>query len=219
MSDGEARLLTWLAVASALTVALLAVRRELRPVARVAASTQVQGAEVDGWDSLGQTGHRRGPPNARVTLVEFADFQCPLCARFANGALPKALGQFPREVAHVYRHWPLPYHPFATQAAGASECAGEQDRFWEFHDLLYAQQDSIGVKPFDRFANDAGVPDIPRFRECLDSGRWGDRVAEDAQLARAIGAKGTPAFLVNGKLFSGAADSARLVELINLALP
>src|SRR6202000_2792345 len=106
----------------------------------------------------------------------------------------------------VFRHWPLPYHKFAYQAAKAAECAGQQGTFESFHDLVYKKADSLGLKTFHAFAVDAGIRDTVRFDACLDDPKPSGAVEQDIAAARALGAIGTPALVINGMFFSRAPD-------------
>ncbi|HET9426535.1 MAG TPA: thioredoxin domain-containing protein [Gemmatimonadaceae bacterium] len=160
-----------------------------------------------------------GRADARVTIVEVSDFQCPFCARFALTALPAIRRRYPDDVAVVYRHWPLSIHPFAFDAAVASECAAAQGRFEPFHDALFRDQDSIGTRPFERFAVDAGVTDTAAFRLCRTSPQAAARVESDRRAALALGAGGTPSFVVNGYLLHAPLDSALLDSIVRAARP
>lgn len=172
---------------------------------------------VANWDEIMGAGNRIGGVDAPVTIVEFSDFQCPYCAQFALDVLRPARRGRPGDVALIYRHWPLSIHSHAFDAAIASECAAAQGRFEPFHDALFAGQDSIGLLPFEHFAADAGVPDIAAFKACRADGAIARRVERDRDLARAIGARGTPTFVVNGYLMRAPLDSARLDSIIRAA--
>jgi protein-disulfide isomerase len=174
-------------------------------------------AVVADWSALQRSGYRIGPLSAPVTIVEFSDFQCPVCAQFANEVLRPALRDHPGLVSVIYRHWPLSIHPFAFEAAVAAECAGRQDRFEAFHDALFRAQDSIGHRSFARFALDVGVRDTARFNDCLGDTAVSKQVEKDREAARAVGARGTPAFIVNGYLLRAPLDRARLDSIIDAA--
>src|SRR5450432_1686988 len=129
---------TVVAVLCALTVAGLRLREYLRPVPQPGASVAVS---VKNWRELGSVGLRVGPQDALVTVVEFSDFQCPFCRR-AAGELRTLRERYPRDLAVVYRHFPI--HDFARAAASAASCADRQGAFQAMHDTLFAQVDSIG---------------------------------------------------------------------------
>ena len=145
-----------------------------------------------------------GPANARVVMVEFADFQCPYCARFAQDTLPQIIADYGDRVLFVFRNFPLSFHADAYHAAEAAECAYQQDAFWQYHDMLFASQGALGVDSLQRYALAVGL-DMTAFNDCLDSGETaaavdadiaaGQQAASDAGLTQF----GTPAFFINGK--------------------
>lgn len=159
--------------------------------------------DIDDWESLTDRGHRKGPDDALVTIVEFADFQCPYCAR-AESEIEALMRAYPDNVALVYRHFPLTkVHPHAKQAAIAAECAGDQGHFWEMTRELYSAQDSIGIVQWSWFAERINILNMDDFVACVENERFGGRIQEDIRAAKGLGANGTPTFVVNGKMFSG----------------
>ncbi len=154
-----------------------------------------------------------GPPDARVTIVEFSDFQCPFCQR-AGPVLKEVLARYPQDVRLVYRQLPLDnLHPRARAAAEASLCADDQDRFWPYHDRLFENPRAFSQEDLVRHASELGL-DVERFRRCVTERTFQARVQEDADAAAAAGIGGTPAFLVNGVLLSGARPASAFVQLI-----
>lgn len=146
----------------------------------------------------------RGSPAAPVVLVEFADYECPYCQK-AQPLLERLRTEFPDKLAFVYKDVPLPMHPRAQKASEAARCAGEQGKYWEFHDWLFrAQQlDLADLKTQARSLQlDAG-----KFDKCLDSGSQAARVQADLNEAQALGLPGTPAFFVNGRLLNPTAPA------------
>jgi protein-disulfide isomerase len=198
--------------ACAFVLTALLVRREM--TSRSPRAPFGQDRQVPDWVEVKSVGHRIGPDSAPVTIVEFSDFQCPYCARFARQLLPAVLRRPDRAITVVFRHWPLSIHPFATDAAVAAECAGAQQRFEAFHDALFANQDSIGVWSFDRFAELAGIPNLPRFSQCRSGQEARAVVERDRKAAMALDARGTPTFIVNGVMLSGALDAARIDSIV-----
>jgi protein-disulfide isomerase len=148
-----------------------------------------------------------GSRTARVTIVEFADFQCPFSARAQTtlAALRQMYG--PDELRIVWKNDPLPFHhnarPAALAAAAVFELAGA-DAFWKFHDKLFANQQSLVTENLEAWAAEAGVTDLAAFRAGIASGRWADPVDADLRDAKSVGASGTPVFYVNGTLLNGA---------------
>ena len=144
----------------------------------------------------------RGNVNAPVTIVEFSDFQCPFCGR-ARPTVNKVRETYGDKVRILFRDFPLQMHAQATKAAEAAACAGDQGKFWEMHDWMFANQGKLQVTDLKQRATDMGLKtDV--FGECLDSGkyasRWQQGLADGAQ----YGVSGTPAFFINGRPLMGA---------------
>lgn len=200
----------------AILVTAVVIRGEvLRPKTQSQSRAQVR--QIQDWRSYGAAGHRVGPADARVNIVEFADFQCPACRTFA-GTLKALRGEYPRDVAVTYRHAPLPNHPFAIAGALASECAADQGRFKEFHDALFVDQGAIGLAPWTRFATSAEVPDVPAFERCVSTSAPNARIARDTLDAARLGVVGTPTVLVNGTAITGAPPLDSLRALVQRSL-
>ncbi len=163
-------------------------------------------------------GPSQGPADAPVTIVEFSDYQCPFCRR-AEPTIERVLEAYPDKVRFVYRHYPLDrIHPLARGAAEAAACAAAQDRFWPFHEQVFAG-DASQLEPADLegFAEKAGL-DMERYRKCVADRETRDEVAADLAAGSAAGVSGTPAFFVNGILLSGARPYEDFVKLIESEL-
>lgn len=159
-----------------------------------------------------------GPEDAAVTIEEFADFECPYCGRYAAETLPRIKEAYGDRVRYIYRDFPLTgIHQFAQKAAEAAQCAHEQGLFWEYHDLLIANQDALTVPDLKRYAGEVGM-DTGMFDECLDSGRTTREVLLDVQDGQQAGVSGTPAFVINGLLVSGAQPFEQFQLVIDQAL-
>lgn len=143
-----------------------------------------------------------GDESAALTVVEYSDFQCPFCKRAAPD-LRKLVESYPAAVRLVWRHFPLPGHDNAQAAAEAAACAGEQRVFWEYHDLLFANQGSLGSSDLRRHAAEVGL-DMSQFNECVESHRYQSTVAEDVADGTELGISATPAIFINGRLIMGA---------------
>ena len=151
-----------------------------------------------------------GPEDAPVKLVVFSDFECPFCKRF-NTSLDRLREdeEYADRIQFVFRHYPLRgLHPSAQKAAEASICAGDQDRFWEFHDALWTD-DSFDPDTLEQHARLLGL-DTDTFTECLNSGRYYDRVQADLEAAMELGQTGTPAVFTNGRYIGGALSFQQL---------
>jgi len=161
--------------------------------------------------------HLRGARAAQVTLVEYGDFQCPYCAR-AHAALTELMQQHGERLALVYRHLPLTdLHPFAAPAAVAAEAAGAQGKFWEMHDALFEQQDRLDEDALPALAASLGL-DQQRFARDLADGGLRARVDAQAAQGRALGARSTPTFFINGEQYHGDSDHASLAAAVTRAL-
>ncbi len=157
-----------------------------------------------------------GDKNAPVTLVEFSDFECPYC-RVLHPTIGQALEEFDGKVRFVYKHLPLSFHPQAENAALASECANEQDKFMEYADILFEKQEewsgTEGTSLFKRYATTARL-NTKEFNICLDSQRYKEKVSSDAQEAQEFGISGTPGMFVGGQFLGGAAQYETLQAMI-----
>lgn len=161
--------------------------------------------------------HVRGPDEALVTLVEYGDYECPYCGR-AEPIVRELVATFSQDLRYVYRHLPLEdVHPHAQLAAESAEAAGAQGRFWEMHDLLFADQSAL--EPADLRARAARLElDVELFWEEVRTRVYARRVAEDVRSAEESGVAGTPTFFINGLRHQGAYDVETLSEAIRLAL-
>jgi protein-disulfide isomerase len=150
----------------------------------------------------------RGDQNAPITIVEFSDFQCPFCARFHTQTLPLILEQYVEtgKVKLVYRDFPIQnIHPNAISAAVASECAHEQDKYWEYHDALFENQQvwnnaetTSTITIFKEFATKLEL-NQEQFNSCLDSGKYIDEISNDLKDGRNYGITGTPGFFIGNE--------------------
>lgn len=164
------------------------------------------------------TDYIRGNKDAKVTLVEYSDFECPYCAQI-RPTLDKILEQYPNDVRLIYRQYPLSFHAQAQKAAEASECAAEQGKFWEMHDKLFDMNSAgtLSVANFKSAAGDLGLKQS-QFDNCLDTGKYEQKVKNDETEGTQYGVQGTPATFVNGTLVSGAVPIAQFTSIIDAAL-
>lgn len=176
-----------------------------------------QGGEIKVDLQTRNTDHALGSPNAKVVMIEYSDFECPFCGKMFLETLPKLKENFIKtgKVKFIYRHFPLrSIHQYAQKAAEASECAGEQGKFWEYHDYLFEKQNSLGIESFKLWAKELGL-NSGQFDSCLDSGKYISRVDVDYNEGLALGINGTPATFINGKLISGAVPYVEFERMIN----
>jgi len=139
-----------------------------------------------------------GPENAPVTIIEFSDYQCPYCRRWTEQVEKKLLETYGDKLRIVYRDFPLTsIHSEALPAAEAANCAGEQGKYWEYHDALFAQEYGLGEDAYIAYAKDVGL-DIDKFTACVDEHRYRDEVLSDQEYALNLGVRSTPTFFING---------------------
>ena len=167
----------------------------------------------------------RGNPNAKVTIVEYSDFQCPFCKR-SEEAVNEVMKNYGDKIKFVWRNMPLPMHPDAPAAAEASMEAFRQkgsDGFWKMHDLLYAnqpsgqKQDGLKREALDGYAQQLGL-DMNKWKSAMDSGSHKPEVDADAKAGGDVGIQGTPAFLINGYFINGAQPYPKFRKVIDRAL-
>jgi protein-disulfide isomerase len=160
----------------------------------------------------------KGLDNAPVTIVEFSDFQCSFCGRFFHQVLPQIEEEYIKtgKVKFVYRDFPLSFHQYAQKAAEAAECADEQGKFWEYHNILFQKQtewSSGGISKLKEYAQNLGL-DTGKFNECLDSGKYKSEVQKDFMDGSSYGVSGTPAFFINGIKVVGAQPFSAFQQII-----
>lgn len=165
-------------------------------------------------EASGDRGFVRGPKDAPVTIVEFSDFQCPFC-KTANTTIKKLLDMYRGKVRLVFRDYPLAgLHPQAPKAHEAARCAGEQGKFWEYHDLLFERSPRLSPQDLKQYAQRLNL-DGAAFAECLDSGKQAADIDKDVQEGMRRGVTGTPSFFINGRQLVGAQPPARFRRIID----
>ena len=161
--------------------------------------------------------HVRGNPNGKVVIIEYSDFECPFCGRHFP-TINQILTEYGDDVKFIYRHFPLvSIHPNAQKSAEASECAAEQGKFWEYHDILFANQTALTIPSLKQYAGQLGL-NQSQFDSCLDTGKYASKVTAHAQEAQQVGVSGTPGTFVNDELVSGAYPFSTFQQLIEAAL-
>lgn len=149
-----------------------------------------------------------GDKNAPVTLIEWSDYECPFCKRFFDNTLHKIKTKYidTGKVKFVYRDFPLSFHANAMPAAIAAECAREQggdETYFKYHDMIFEKQSLLNTSNFKKFADNLGL-NTDKFNECFDGRKYKDEVDKDFRDGQSVGVTGTPGFLLNGRLISGA---------------
>ncbi len=158
----------------------------------------------------------RGPETAKVTIVEFSDFQCPFCGREAP-VVEKLMKEYDGKVKLVFRQFPLDFHPFAQKAAEAGMCAADQGKFWGLHDKMFGNQEKLAVEDLKAYAKELGL-DQAKFDKCLDSGEKKPAVEADQKAGNEAGVNGTPAFFINGIFINGAQPYEQLKDTVDREL-
>jgi protein-disulfide isomerase len=168
---------------------------------------QVLGAE-DQAEIIKNAGAVKGAEDAKVTMVEFSEYQCPYCKRYVEGAYKQIMENYGRQIRYIFRDYPLPFHQQAQMTAEAARCAGEQGKYWEYHDKLFDEQ--------EKWINQENVQEVlvslatslglnqSQFRDCLTSGKFTQAVKDDFVLGQKVGVQGTPSFFINGQMLVGA---------------
>jgi len=146
----------------------------------------------------------RGPESAAITIVEFADFECPHCAEVAP-QLDKVVDQHKADVRFVFKFYPLPSHPHAEVAARAAVAAMNQGKFWEMHHALFTNQRHLEQTDLDSYAKELGI-DVSRFHADMQSPQTTERIARDKKLGEDLKIGGTPSIFINGRSFDGHQD-------------
>lgn len=140
----------------------------------------------------------KGDRKAKVTLIEFSDYQCPYCGRHFRETQPKLLSDYVQtgKVKYIFRNFPLEsIHPYAFKAAEAAGCAADQGKFWEMHDRLFENQNTLGPKDLVENARTLGL-DLPKFQKCLESGKNAPQIRNDIADGEKAGMNGTPSFFL-----------------------
>ncbi|NLW99291.1 MAG: thioredoxin domain-containing protein, partial [Actinomycetales bacterium] len=157
--------------------------------------------------------HILGPVDAPLTLVEYADYECPFCAQ-VTGVIEEVRAYFGDDLRYVWRHLPLPdVHPHAELAGAAAEAAAAQGRYWEMSELLYTHQDELEPADLTGYAAELGL-DVERFIRDLEEGIYTERVRRDAEGAEASGARGTPTFFIGTRRHVGPYDARSLIAAL-----
>jgi protein-disulfide isomerase len=157
-----------------------------------------------------------GPEDAKVTIVEFSDFQCPFCSKAAD-VVKQLKEKYGTKVRFVFRHFPLPFHQDAHLASQAAVAAGEQGKFFEYHDMLFKNQQKLAKASLEEYAKKLGL-DLNKFKKALDSKSFAKTVDDDIALGKQVAVQGTPTMFLNGERIANPTDFAGLSKQIDQAL-
>lgn len=155
----------------------------------------------------------RGPANAKVTVIEFSDYQCPYCKR-GYDTMKELEKAYPNDVKFVFMNLPLPFHAQAKPAAMAALAAGKQGKFWEYHDALFENQANLGEKLYVELAEKLGL-NIETFKKDMGSEEIKNQVESEMKIASANGIQGTPGYFVNGVAVKGAYPASHFKTIID----
>lgn len=170
---------------------------------------------IDGFPSL-------GPEDAKIVLVEFSDFQCPFCRKFHDETYQSLLDAYPGQIRFVYRNLPLSFHQNAQMSAEAALCAGDQNAYWEMHEVLFANQASLNNPEgttleqavYNQYAQELNL-DVTTFEGCMTSHKFAQFIEEDMAFSTNLGVQSTPTFFVNGLAIVGAQPLSSFQQLID----
>lgn len=158
-----------------------------------------------------------GPKEARITIVEFSDFECPFCKQ-AFPIIRELMVKYGDRVRFIHRDFPITQiHDKAQKAAEAGECADEQGKFWALHDKIFQYAPAIAVSDLKRYAQETGL-DTARFNACLDNAQFAAEVQQDFQDGVALGVRGTPTWFINGKKVEGVIPRESFIKLLDQLL-
>ena len=155
----------------------------------------------------------RGPADAKITIVQFSEFQCPYCKRGAAN-VEEVMKAFPTQVKVVFKNFPLPFHAQAKGAAAAALAAKNQGKFWEMHDLLFANQQALGEEKYLELAKQLGLNE-EQFKTDLTSEKTQKAIEDDSTLGETVGIRGTPGYFINGVQLTGAQPPEAFKPIIN----
>jgi protein-disulfide isomerase len=155
----------------------------------------------------------KGPATAKVTIVEFSDFQCPFCGKVIP-TVKQVEEKYGNDLRLCFKHNPLSFHAFALGAAEVAVEAQAEGKFWEMHDKLFGNQQALDVPALEKYAQEVGM-NPAKAKAAVEQQKYKDRIRNDQTLAAALGASGTPAFFVNGRKLSGAQPVDRFTSLVD----
>jgi protein-disulfide isomerase len=158
----------------------------------------------------------RGAADARITLIEFSDFECPYCSA-AVKQVDAVMAAYPKDVKLIYKQFPLSMHPHAQMAAEASLAANEQGKFWEMYEVLFQNSRRLSAENMLSMAQQIGL-DMNKFKADLDSGKFKSVIQKDLADGDAAGVYGTPAFYINGQQYNGEVTLAALKPILDADL-
>ncbi len=184
----------------------------LRAKARI--TTYLKPPPIQRVDVLMNGAPSKGAEKAPVKIVKFEDFECPFC-KTVQPTLAELLKKYDGKVRLIHKDLPLEaIHPQATLAAEAARCAGDQGKFWQYHDALYGKAPKLGAADLKAYAKEVGL-DTASFDQCVESGKHKNAVQKDLAEGAKLGLTGTPSFFINGREISGAQPAEAFAAIID----
>ncbi|MDE2770924.1 MAG: DsbA family protein [Bacteroidota bacterium] len=210
---------TTVLVVCAVTITAILLRREFFSPDDLTepSPSPIRQLDVDAWRQASENGIILGSSTAKVKIVEFYDYECSFCSR-VRPTLDEIRQKYPAEVAIVHRHFPLSFHTTAYQSAVAAECAHSQGRFEVYHKALFEQQGLSASLDWIGLARVVGMPDLPRFRECVEQRVPSEKIDDDIQLGESLAITAIPTLIVERKLFQGVLTTTELDEIVRRAI-
>jgi protein-disulfide isomerase len=184
----------------ALKASQAAMQKELQEIKNLLLASQAQPqAPVPFRETILaiDSGYVKGNKQAKLVLVEFSEYQCSFCARFARETMPQIEKEYidTGKMRYVFMDFPLAMHAHAQKAAESASCAHEQGKYWEMHERLFANQAALGPEAFLKHAETLGL-DVARFKQCLEGGKYAPKIRAATAEGQKAGVTGTPAFLL-----------------------
>jgi protein-disulfide isomerase len=183
----------------------------LRESAKVTVNLEPPRMKIDIGESPVQ-----GPKEAKVTIIDFSDYQCPFCGQ-ARKTLKKIMDTYGNSIRLVFKDFPMSFHRDAEKAHEAAYCAGDQGKYWSMHELLFTNQNTLKVNNLKYFAKELGL-DMAKFNKCLDDRIHAKRVTKNIEEARKFGVKKAPTFFINGIMLEGVSSFNNFKEIIDAEL-
>ena len=194
------------------------VLKDRRSISRIAANTHVTQEDLDRLKPSGLVASL-GNEDARLTVVEFVDYQCPYCKQVSS-VIRKAMETYGDQVYFVIRDFPITeLHAESRDTAHAANCALEQGEkaYWRYQEILFANQEAVTAEDLRTYAGYANI-NVARFDECMNERRYDTRIDQDIEIGRSAGVEGTPTFFVNGVMYSGALTDRMFKEILDYFL-
>ncbi len=193
-----------------------AIRKDVESIKNLLQSQQRRRSPVRDVNTTLQVGADpyKGLADAKLTLIEFSDYQCPFCARHTRSVLPQLEKNYvdSGKLRYVLRDFPLDFHKQAAKAHEAAHCAGEQGKYWQMHAQLFANQKALHLERLPGHAKTAGLQDLAAFEDCLSSGKYAERIDASKAEGGKLGIRGTPSFAIGLTATDGSVKAKKIVR-------